>query len=45
MVWWTMFVVYLAATIFAALIVGGWSTGPVDGAFAAAQYEEGAEGS
>ena len=34
-----------AATIFAALIVGGWSTGPLDGAVAAAQYEEGAEGS
>ena len=34
-----------AAAIFAALIVGGWSTGPLDGAFAAAQYKEGAEGS
>lgn len=33
----------MAATIFAALIVGGWSMGPIDGAFAAAQYEEGAE--
>ena len=34
-----------AAAIFAALIVGGWSMGPVDGAFAAAHYEEGSEGS
>jgi triphosphoribosyl-dephospho-CoA synthase len=32
-----------AALIFAALIVGGWSTGPIEGAIAAAQYEEGAE--
>jgi triphosphoribosyl-dephospho-CoA synthase len=34
-----------AATIFAALIVGGWSTGPIDRAIAAAQYGEGSEGS
>jgi triphosphoribosyl-dephospho-CoA synthase len=34
-----------AAAIFAALIAGGWSMGPVDGAIAAAQYEEGSEGS
>jgi triphosphoribosyl-dephospho-CoA synthase len=34
-----------AAAIFAALIAGGWSMGPVDSAIAAAQYEEGSEGS
>ena len=34
-----------AAAIFAALIVGGWSTGPIDSAIAAAQYEQGSEGS
>lgn len=32
-----------AATIFAALIVGGWSTGPIGSAIAAAQYEHGSE--
>jgi triphosphoribosyl-dephospho-CoA synthase len=35
----------MAATIFAALIVGGWSTGPIDDAIAAARYAEGSEGS
>jgi triphosphoribosyl-dephospho-CoA synthase len=32
-----------AAAIFAALIVGGWAIGPIDGAAAAAQYQEGSE--
>ena len=32
-----------AAAIFAALIVGGWSMGPIDSAIAASQYEEGSE--
>jgi hypothetical protein len=35
--------VLTAASIFAALIVGGWSIGPIDGAIGTAQYEEGSE--
>lgn len=34
-----------AAAIFAALIVGGWTIGPIDSALAAAQYEQGSEAS
>lgn len=34
-----------AATIFAALIAGGWSMGRIDGAIAAAQYQKRSEGS
>lgn len=34
-----------AAAIFAALLVGGWTIGPIDSALAAAQYEEGSEAS
>ena len=34
-----------AAAIFAALIVGGWTIGPIDSALAAAEYEEGSEAS
>jgi triphosphoribosyl-dephospho-CoA synthase len=34
-----------AAAIFAALVVGGWAMGPIEGAAAAAQHEEGSEAS
>lgn len=34
-----------AAAIFAALIVGGWTIGPIESAVAAARYEEGSEAS